>query len=166
MFQAMYVSQAETIPRTSHAPRVWPVPEGTSARVSAWSPGCGILMKELMSSDVSVRVIVLVSGHLISMLTGESVSPNPKWATGSIWQRYPEPPSITRSNERPSRVVILTSAPRAGAPCWVSGMTRSHLLAAPCAGAEDSERFAADSPCDTMSSSFPSLLKSVTAPPI
>ncbi len=41
--------------------------------------------------------------------------PSPKWATGSIWQRYPDPASTVRTCRTPP-ISRLTTAPRAGAP--------------------------------------------------
>lgn len=62
-------------------------------------------------------------------------SPSPKCATGSISQRYPDPPSMMRRWAPLRRVNSTTLAPRAKAPKRVRGMTRSQLLLVPCKGA-------------------------------
>jgi len=59
-------------------------------------------------------------------------SPSPKCATGSISQRYPDPPSMMRRWAPLRRVNSTTLAPRAKAPKRVRGMTRSQLLLVPC----------------------------------
>lgn len=62
-------------------------------------------------------------------------SPSPKCATGSISQRYPDPPSMMRRWAPLRRVNSTTLAPRAKAPKRVRGMTRSQLLLVPWEGA-------------------------------
>ena len=54
-----------------------------------------------------------------------STRPSPKWATGSIPQRYPDPPSRTRECAPLPPVKAVTREPRAKAPARVRGITRS-----------------------------------------
>lgn len=68
--------------------------------------------------------------------SGGLTLPSPKWATGSISQRYPEPPSMMRVWAPLWLVRTVTLAPRANEPYWVRGITRSQLLDEPCKGCQ------------------------------
>lgn len=69
--------------------------------------------------------------HLQQCNCWDKNSPRPKWATGSISHRYPEPPSMIRVWGPLFLVYNTTLAPLAKAPNLVFGITRSQELVKP-----------------------------------
>jgi hypothetical protein len=53
---------------------------------------------------------------------------SPKWATGSIWHKYPDPPSMTCVKRIPTFVDRVTSAPRTGASYLVNTLDANQLI--------------------------------------
>ena len=99
----------------------------------------------------------------VTIIHRAAYCPSPKWATGSIWHKYPDPPSITYVKRIPTFVVRVTSAPRTGAPYLVNTLTLSQLLFLVLSYLAEWNVNGCSllSPCDMKTSSTPSPLTSV-----